>query len=124
MSGYEYCRDLIESTVKKDPVALQMQGKNPIAPDCPTSGIYEVVMWSKTTRYARWNTSPPQGWNHLVEKEKRTGDGGLNFVVIFDYGGASKYCVELGQADFFSPLSRCISDGEIRELAKDLSEEY
>lgn len=107
----------LKGLVDKTPMAIMMQGPNPIAPNCPQSGVFGCNTWSCSTESFRWRShQPPEGWDQLVEMEKEGGRNSLNFVIIHDAAQGRSFCVDL-EDDCYTPLIAPPSDDDLKEVA-------
>lgn len=106
----------LKRLVDKTPMAIMMQGPNPIAPNCPKRGVFACIQWSCSTESFRWRADPPEGWSQLVEMEKEGGRNSLNFVIIRDASQDRSFCVDLGD-DCYTPLIVPPSDDDLRDVA-------
>lgn len=112
----------LENLISRNPTAILMTGTNPIAPGCPTRGVFPCGTWGRTTKNLSWKEGrTPEGWEALVEDEAEHGECSLDFVIIHDNDGKG-YVVNLGD-DCYTPLVEPPSQSDLEELAECLSEE-
>ena len=112
----------LNNLVNRTPTAIMMTGTNPIAPGCPTRGVFSCGTWGSTTKHFSWEAGrTPEGWDALVEDEAEHGDCSLNYVIIYDSDGKG-YCVSLGD-DCYTPLIEPPRRSDMEDLADYLADD-
>lgn len=113
----------LDRLVNKTPMAVMMRGANPIAPNCPTRGVFSCGTWGRSTKNLSWKEGrTPEGWDRLVVEEAEHGDCSLNYVVIYDSDGFG-YCLSLEDEGCYTPLIEPPSRSDLNELADYLADD-